>query len=171
MLILFAIGLAPSGCSSTGSIGGRGDELQLSEKTNDGKAMLYRVDDENVLHFAGGRDAQMDRITWSDPLTPDEQETLWRLVRDYGWMEKPPPEGDGSADVTYRISVRMDGKRRTYRVKGACKEVAPVADLLEKASLRRFGHVLDALPEPSLRNVEITDEGSGSGIGNAETPE
>lgn len=144
--------IASTGCNSTsGPIGGRGDELELNEQTDDGKAVIYRVDDKNVLHFAGGRDAQFGNITWSGELTPDEQDTLWRLVRDNGWMEKPAPEGTEPEDRTCRISVRMDGRRRTFTVKGACAKITPVTDVLEKASLRRFKTYIDTLPEPSIK--------------------
>ena len=153
------IAIALTGCSSTsGPISGRGDELEISEQTDDGKSVLYVVDDQNVLHFAGGRDAQFGKITWTDELTPDEQETLWRLVRDNGWMEKPAPEGVEPEDRTYRISVRMDGRRRKFTVKGACAKITPVTDVLEKASLRRFQTYIDTLPEPSIKQKIVIPE-------------
>jgi hypothetical protein len=155
----------PPGCASgRGAPGSGGDTLELFISAEENRVVLYRVDDDGTLHFGGGLDAMNGNVTWSGPLTEGEREQLWAMVRDFGWLEKQPPEGDGDPLRKQRVTVRVDGTRRRFRVQGHCPDVAPVEALLANASLRRHDSFLDTLPRPDLERASGAPPPPATGI-------
>ena len=78
--------LAPPGGPDMGGI-----SLQLRLTDEAGKAVVYHVDPDGMLHFGGGMDAAVDRTTWSGPLTEAEAAELRRRLEGGHWFDRELP--------------------------------------------------------------------------------
>jgi hypothetical protein len=114
-------------------------------------AIFYRVITDGTIGFGGGADARSQRVTWSGPMTAEEIDRLWALLREHGWFS-----GDVKAASTgepeqrwYRIRLRWPGGSKRYKIRGENPQVAPVEALLAQASRRRLEGDLERLPKPS----------------------
>jgi hypothetical protein len=152
-LMLVVTVVAVAGCATLGErgddvTGGRTVEMYVVE---DGSRFArYLVDRDGSLSFAGGRDAQASKYTWTGPLTEEELDRLFALIDEHEWAERDPASV-ADPGPTYTIRFRGPRIRRNFTVVGDSPDVRPVAELLAEASKRRNEEFLRELPESGMQ--------------------
>jgi hypothetical protein len=125
-----------------------GISLQLRLTDEAGKAVVYHVDPDGMLHFGGGMDAAVDRTTWSGPLTEAEAAELRRRLEGGHWFDRELPATGEPAERRWWIEVRGPAGRRRHKLRGECPEAEAVEALLENAARRRLDRFMERMPEP-----------------------
>jgi hypothetical protein len=145
----------PAGCATTTAAAG-GDvtggltvEMYVAQEGE--SYARYRVENDGVLRFAGGREAQDRKFTWSGPMTGQEIADLRALIAEHGWFDSDPPSTGLPEGLTYEIRLRQVGRRRSFTVRGDDQAVAAVRELLATAARRRNEEFLRRLPVPGER--------------------
>ena len=146
-----------------------GVELDLTDHEMSRYAR-YRVEPDGVVTFWGGQDAVFDRVTWRGTIDDSTGRSIDRLVRDGHWFDMPPT-GDRIGDESWIITVIEPGRRRDFTVHGHAMGVDELWSILQSASSSRFGHVLDALPSPSIESLHTeTTPGRKDSAGEGQEP-
>jgi hypothetical protein len=148
-----ALAAVTAGCGTDPASTTRGLSLEVWLRGEQNLAILYRVETDGTIGFGGGVDGRSRRVTWSGPLTDEEIDRLWALLRANGWFSgnvKAASTGE-PRQREYRIRLRWPEGNRRYKIRGANPRVAPVEALLNEASRRRLGTELERLPRPGGR--------------------
>ncbi|TVQ54280.1 MAG: hypothetical protein EA377_06080 [Phycisphaerales bacterium] len=152
--VLFAAAMV--GCASARLGGGvdrtGGLAVELEMRGDDDSAAFYRLTRSGQLEFAGGRDANQKRISWTGQLDEDDIASVRELLETHGWLsgeasrrlERSVP--DSAVKRRYDLTVRQGRETRRYQVIGPDSAMTELYDQLDRLAARRFDSVLDQLP-------------------------
>ena len=152
--VLFAAAMV--GCASLRPDGGvdrtGGLAVELERRGDDDSAAFYRLTRSGQLEFAGGRDANQKRISWTGQLDEDDIDSVRRILENHGWLSGEAPRRiersvpDGAVKRRYELTVRQGRETRRYQVIGPDSAMSELDDQLNRLAARRFDSVLDQLP-------------------------
>jgi len=143
----------PAGCATTTAADGEdvtgGLKVEMYVAREGESYARYRVETDGVLRFAGGREAQDRKFTWSGPMTGQEIADLRALIAEHGWFDSDPPSTGQPPRLTYQVRLRQAGRRRSFTVSGDSPALTAVRNLLATAARRRNEEFLRRLPAPA----------------------
>ena len=143
------------GCAS----GGRADpqsvtggvSLEMRIRDTGGMHAMYLVKQDGTITFAGGLDATWDRPTWTGAMTREQIDRFTSLIGELGWFERTPPSTADPPGRSYSIALRGPTGKRSYKVKGAGPQVAPMHALLQEIAGARLDLFIERQPKPGDR--------------------
>ncbi|MEX2215235.1 MAG: hypothetical protein WD768_13970 [Phycisphaeraceae bacterium] len=149
-LLLFAALLCP-GCQSSNISDTMPAHYTLALTTAGANQQFtfFKLDADDVLHFAGGRDVITRATKPLLKVTPLQREALWNLVVRYG-LHKAKGElflTDGK--VKYELTIKTGSMFANQKLNAADNEVPGLAELHQYLMAVRAGVKLDSpLPGP-----------------------
>ncbi len=150
---MFLLSLLVSlGCQKTFT----GNQLRL-ELSAPQQAVLFIVDEDKRVSYAGGLNAVEGKTTWQGDMDDNQQREYEKIINMSRWLLNPPVDDENKGTGHYKIRIRSDEIDNKFTVPLTDNTATSVYNFLMNISRVQFEPYLEKLPRPKM-DVIIDNE-------------